>query len=52
MTNPNYKYENGVISIKINDKWIQPSFNRYENIDPIGEQGANGVVIPNPKNMR
>ena len=45
MTNPNYKYENGVISIKINDKWIQPSFNRYENIEPIGEPGANGVVI-------
>lgn len=45
MPNPNYKCENGVISIKINDKWIQPSFDEYEDIEPIGEPGANGVVV-------
>lgn len=45
MPNPNYKYEDGKIKVKIDDSWIEPSFERYENIKPIGEPGANGVVI-------
>lgn len=45
MANPNYEYKDGKIKIKINDSWIEPSFERYENLKPIGEPGANGVVI-------
>lgn len=45
MHNPNYEYKNGKIRVKIADSWIEPSFDRYENIKPIGEPGANGVVI-------
>ena len=45
MPNPNYQNNNGKIKIKINDSWIEPQFERYENIEPIGEPGANGVVI-------
>lgn len=43
--NPNYEYKDGKIKIKINDAWIEPNFERYESIEPIGEPGANGVVI-------
>lgn len=45
MPNKNYEYKNGKIKVKINDSWIEPSFERYENIMPVGEPGANGVVI-------
>lgn len=45
MPNPNYQNNNGKIKIKINDSWIEPQFERYENLEPIGEPGANGVVI-------
>lgn len=45
MSNPNYEYKDGKIKVKIDDSWIEPSFKRYENIEPIGEPGANGVVI-------
>lgn len=45
MPNPNYKYKDGKIKIKINDSWIEPIFEQYENLMPIGEPGANGVVI-------
>lgn len=45
MPNPNYKYEDGKIKIKIDGVWIEPKFERYENIEPIGEPGANGVVV-------
>lgn len=45
MPNPNYKFENNKVSIKIKGEWIQPSFERYENIKPVGEPGANGVVV-------
>lgn len=45
MLNPNYEYKDGKIKVKINGSWIEPSFERYENIQPIGEPGANGVVI-------
>lgn len=45
MSNSNYKYEDGKIKIKIDGLWIEPSFERYENIEPVGEPGANGVVI-------
>lgn len=44
MPNPNYEYKDGKIKVKINGSWIEPSFERYENIKPIGEPGANGVV--------
>lgn len=45
MPNPNYRYKDGRIMIKIDGSWIEPKFRRYENIKPIGEPGANGVVI-------
>lgn len=45
MPNQNYKYKNGKIKVKIDGSWIEPNFERYENIKPIGEPGANGVVI-------
>lgn len=45
MANPNYEYKDGKIKIKINDSWIEPTFERYENLKPVGEPGANGVVI-------
>ena len=45
MSNPNYQYEGGKIKVKIDDSWMEPSFERYKNIEPIGEPGANGVVI-------
>ena len=45
MLNPNYKYKDGKIRVKVNGLWIEPSFERYENIEPIGKPGANGVVI-------
>lgn len=45
MSNQNYKYEDGKIQVKIDGSWIEPNFERYENIKPIGEPGANGVVI-------
>lgn len=45
MINPNYEYKDGKIRVQIDGSWIEPSFERYENIKPIGEPGANGVVI-------
>lgn len=45
MANPNFEYKGGKIKIRINDSWIEPVFERYENLKPIGEPGANGVVI-------
>ena len=45
MPNSNYEYKYGKINVKIDGSWIEPSFERYENIEPIGEPGANGVVI-------
>lgn len=45
MLNPNYKYEDKKIKVKIGDSWIEPNFERYDNIEPLGEPGANGVVI-------
>lgn len=45
MINPNYEYKDGKIKVKIGDSWVEPSFERYENIRPIGEPGANGVVV-------
>lgn len=45
MINPNCEYKDGKIKVKIGDAWIEPSFERYENIRPIGEPGANGVVV-------
>ena len=45
MPNPNYKYEKGKIYIKINGLWIEPKLERYEKLEPIGEPGANGVVL-------
>lgn len=45
MANPNYEYKDGKIRIKINDSWIEPTFERYENLKSVGETGANGVVI-------
>ena len=45
MINPNCEYKDGKIKVKIGDEWIEPSFERYENIRPIGEPGANGVVV-------
>lgn len=45
MLNPNYEYKDGKIKVKIDGSWIEPNFERYENIKPIGEPGANGVVI-------
>lgn len=45
MSNPNYRNENGKIAIKINDEWIEPKFDHYDNIEALGETGANGVVI-------
>ena len=45
MPNPNYEYKDGKIKVKIDGSWIEPNFERYENIKPIGEPGANGVVI-------
>lgn len=45
MVNPNYEYKDGKIKVKIDGLWIEPNFERYENIKPIGEPGANGVVI-------
>lgn len=45
MSNPNYQYEGGKIKVKIDDSWMEPNFERYKNIKPIGEPGANGVVI-------
>lgn len=45
MSNPNYKYENGKIKIQINNQWIEPHFKHYEDLEPLGEPGANGVVL-------
>lgn len=45
MPNPNYRYKDGKIMVKMDGSWIEPNFKRYENIKPIGEPGANGVVI-------
>ena len=45
MSNPNYKCEDGKIKLNINNSWIEPSFEQYENIESLGEPGANGVVI-------
>lgn len=45
MGNPNYQYKNGTNKIKINGLWIEPTFAHYENVKPIGEPGANGVVL-------
>ena len=45
MPNKNCKIENGTVYVYIDNAWIQPSFKRYENIQPVGEAGANGVVV-------
>ncbi len=45
MSNPNYEYKDGKIKVKIDGSWVEPCFDRYENIMPIGEPGANGVVV-------
>ncbi|MBE5833976.1 MAG: hypothetical protein E7309_05010 [Butyrivibrio sp.] len=45
MPNPNYKNIDGIMKVKINNDWIEPKFDRYEDLKPIGEPGANGVVI-------
>ena len=45
MSNPNFKLDNGEINIKIKNKWITVNFNEYENIEIVGEPGANGVVV-------
>lgn len=45
MPNPNYRYEKGKIEIRINGSWMEPQFEQYENIQPVGKPGANGVVI-------
>ena len=45
MSNSNYEYKDGIIKIRIGDSWVEPRFSRYSNLEPIGEPGANGVVI-------
>lgn len=45
MQNPNYRYRNEKIELKIDGSWIELSLKDYENIKPIGEPGANGVVV-------
>lgn len=45
MSNPNFKLDNGEIKIKIKNKWTIVNFNEYENIEIVGEPGANGVVV-------
>ena len=45
MANPNFKLDNGEIKIKIKNKWTTVNFNEYENIEIVGEPGANGVVV-------
>lgn len=45
MGNPNCKFEDGRLKIKINKNWFEPKFEKYEEIEPIGEPGANGVVV-------
>lgn len=45
MSNPNFKIDNGEIKIKIKNKWTTVNFNEYENIEIVGEPGANGVVV-------
>lgn len=45
MSNSNYEYKDGMIKIRIGNSWIEPRFSRYSNLEPIGEPGANGVVI-------
>jgi serine/threonine protein kinase len=45
MTNSNYRYQDGKIELYINGSWIEPVFKDYDDIKPIGEPGANGVVL-------
>lgn len=45
MSNSNYKYKDGIIKIRIGGSWVEPRFSHYSNLEPIGEPGANGVVI-------
>lgn len=45
MHNQNYRYKDGKIEIRKKNLWIEPHIERYENLQPIGQPGANGVVI-------
>jgi len=44
MNNEKYRFKNGILEVKIIDRWKNIEFPGYEFIDVIGE-GANGVVI-------